>query len=234
MSDRFSRTRLMIGDEGLEKLRRAHVAVVGCGAVGSFAIEALARAGVGRLTLIDYDTVDESNINRQLFALFSTLGQQKTAVAKARVADISPDTIVTARDICVDGQVCETIFADAPDFVIDAIDDVSAKVALAGYLQSVSIPFAASMGAALRTRPADVRVGKMSQTSVCPLAATLRQKLKKAGVAMDFTCVYSVEKPVLVRAKGHQLGSLPTVTGIFGLTLANEAIRFLLEQKKSS
>ena len=226
--DRLMRTRLLIGDENVKRLQSSCVMIAGCGAVGSYATEALARAGIGHLKLVDCDTVAISNINRQLFALNSTIGQKKIEVAKARIADISPDIKVDVYDCFLDFSNADEIIQDV-DFVIDAIDSKDSKIAIYKTCQAKNIPFISSMGAALRTDATKIKIDKMSKTSVCPLAANLRQMCKKNNIKMDFPVVYSTEPAHTGRAENRQMGSLSTITGIFGLTLANYAIGKLIK-----
>lgn len=223
--DRLHRTRLLIGDENMAKLRAATVMIVGCGAVGSFAIEALARAGVGHLILIDFDNIEESNINRQLFALDSTIGQPKVDVAAARIFDINPETCVDVLNIFFDDNTSPDF---RPDFVIDAIDSTASKIALYKWCESNGIPFVSSMGAARKTDMGHITVGKLSRTSVCPLAAKMRRLARDAGVG-DFDVVYSTEPADKNVACGRVFGSMITITGTFGLALANIAIKKLLK-----
>lgn len=223
--DRFHRIRALLGDAAITRLHNATVMVVGCGAVGSFAIEALARSGVGHLILVDSDAVEPTNTNRQLFALTSTVGQKKVYVAAARVRDINPDAIVDAVDMFVDDKTMPDFM---PDFVIDAIDTVPSKIALYKWCQSRDIPFVSSMGAALKTDPRQIRVSKISQTSVCPLAAKVRSLIRNTDIE-DFTVVYSTEVPHKSAATGRVFGSIVTITGTFGLMLANMAIETIVQ-----
>ena len=218
--DRLHRTRLLFGDVGVEKLKKSTVMVVGCGAVGSFAIEALARTGVGHLVVVDFDTVAESNINRQLFALTSTVGAAKVDVAAARVRDINPDIVVDALNLRWDENSDVDI---VPDFVIDAIDSVESKVALYKWAHKHSVPLITSMGAASKTDPTQIKIAPISRTTVCPLAARVRRMVRGAGMP-DFPAVYSTELPVPVVGHAKNLGSIICVTGVFGLMMANFAI----------
>lgn len=218
--DRLHRTRLLFGDVGIEKLKKSTVMVVGCGAVGSFAIEALARTGVGHLVVVDFDTVEESNINRQLFALTSTVGAAKVDVAAARVRDINPDIAVDALNMRWDENSDVDI---VPDFVIDAIDSVESKVALYRWAHKHNVPLISSMGAASKTDPTQIKIAPISRTTVCPLAARVRRMVRGAGMP-DFPAVYSTEAPALVVGHAKNLGSTICVTGVFGLMMANFAI----------
>ena len=230
MADRLMRTRLLLGDEGVEKLQRSCVMVVGCGAVGSYAIEALARAGLGHLKLVDFDVVEVSNINRQLFALNSTIGEKKVQVAKERIYDISPDIKVETFDVFLNEQNADDLISDV-DFIVDAIDSRDSKIALYQTCQKKGIPFVSSMGAARRMDTSKILIDKMKNTTVCPLAFVLRKMCKEKNISMDFPVVYSVEQPVKAQIENRQMGSLSTITGIFGLTIANYAIKKILDKK---
>ena len=222
--DRLHRTRLLFGETGVDKLRASTVMVVGCGAVGSFAAEALARTGVGHIVVVDFDNIDPTNINRQLFALDSTVGTPKVDVACARIHDINPDTRVTAYNIRWDGATDVDV---RPDFVIDAIDDVPAKVALYKWCTKHNIPFISSMGAALKMDVTQVRIAPISQTCVCPLAARVRRAVRDMDLP-DFPVVFSSEPPAPVVGHAKNMGSNITVTGIFGLVAANYVIKNLV------
>ncbi len=245
MQNRLSRMRLMVGADGIKRLQKSHVMVVGCGAVGSYAIEALARAGIGRLTVVDFDKVSVTNINRQLFALSSTVGNKKVDVAKARVLDIAKEIQVQTMDLMVNAETLPDLLKKRPDFVVDAIDSLNPKCCLIEVLVKAGIPFVSSMGAALKTDPIKIQVAKMKKTINCPLAFFVRKRLRKRGVMMDFPVVYSPEltqdktklqwpekgnlKSGRVR---HEMGSFPTITGIFGLMCAHVAIQELTKEKQ--
>ena len=227
----FGRTKALLGEEKFARLQNAKVMIVGLGAVGGYALEALARAGVGHLLLVDFDRVEESNINRQILALTSTVGRKKSEVAAARVRDINPACEVTVRDMFVNAD-------NLPDLVIDAIDSLNPKCGLIEALQQRGIPFISSMGAALKTDPSKIRLQTLDQTRNCPLARFVRKRLKRRGCRLDkIVCVSSDEavsvpesalfmedKPSDGGRRRHTMGSLPTVTAVFGLTIANEAI----------
>lgn len=220
--DRLHRIRLLLGDDAVKKLQSKTVMVVGCGAVGSFAIESLARSGLGHLILVDFDKVEESNINRQLFALHSTIGCAKVDVARARILDISPDICVDALNMFWNENSNPDI---RPDFVIDAIDSVQSKIALYRWCTMHDIPFIASMGAAQKTDMTQIKVAKLSKTSVCPLASKIR-KLVRDELLPDFPVVYSTQSPI--KNDTGTLGSMITVTGNFGLCLADFVIKKLI------
>lgn len=224
MSDRLTRCRLLIGDEKITKLANSTVMVVGCGAVGSFAIEALARCGVGNIILIDFDVIEETNINRQIFATDSTIGHKKVAVAHERIADINPNIKVTALDMFFDDKADISI---RPDFIIDAIDTVDSKIALYRWALANKIPFISSMGAARKTDPKYIKIDKLSRTFACPLAARIRKIVREEHLG-DFPVVFSTEAPVPHGKSDKNFGSIITVTGAFGLYVANYAIQKLI------
>ncbi len=225
--DRLHRTRLLFGDEGVEKLKKSTVMVVGCGAVGSFAIEALARTGVGHIIVVDFDAVEESNINRQLFALESTVGRPKVDIAAARVRDINPDIVVEALNMRWDENTDIDI---VPDFIIDAIDSVESKVSLYKWAHARNVSLITSMGAASKTDPTHIKIAPISKTSVCPLAARVRHMVRGADLP-DFPAAFSTEAPAPVMGHAKNLGSVITITGTFGLMMANYVIGEIVRDK---
>ena len=239
--NRFCRIEQLIGRPALEKLKNARVAVFGLGAVGSYAVEALARAGIGYLRLVDCDAVRRSNFNRQLYALESTLGHPKAEVARARVMDINPACMVDARQAFVDGSTAPALLAQPLDVVVDAIDSVSPKVMLITAAVRAGLKVVASMGAATRLDPSKIRVGDIAETEVCPLAKFVRKKLRANGIEQGVRCIYSVEPArnipstigaepeTFVKGRPRQpMGSLSYATGIFGLLAACEAIKMIV------
>lgn len=225
----------------MARLREARVLVVGLGAVGSFATEALARSGVGHLRLVDSDKVAVSNCNRQLYALTSTLGKNKAELAAERVRDINPECEVDARVVFANAGTLPDLLARPLDVVVDAIDSLNPKVDLMAAALTANLPIFSSMGAARRRDPSLIRVADISKTRVCPLARAVRGRLHRRGIESGVTCVFSTEPapedsftqpeaediPASGRAR-VVMGSLPALTGIFGLTLANAVISFLL------
>ncbi len=236
--NRFSRTELLLGKEGLKKLVGARVVVVGLGAVGSYAVEGLARAGVGALRLVDFDKIRISNINRQLYALDSTVGRPKVEVARQRVLDINPQCKVETLEVFVSSETVGQILEGKPDVVIDAIDSVAPKLLLVSSAYHAGLYIISVMGAATRRDPTLIRVGDLAETKICPLARFMRKRLHRRGVDRGVRCVYSIEPvPPGVRQpaeededeydrgrKRAKLGSLSCLTGIFGLVAANEGI----------
>ena len=247
-NERFARLERLVGPEGLEKLENSKVTIIGLGAVGSYAVEAIARSGVGHLRLIDHDDVSVSNINRQLYALDSTVGKPKAELARQRVFDINPHCKIEALKLFVNEDTLDQALSGSPDILIDAIDSFLPKVKLLKAVVERRIPVISSMGAALRTDPSLIRVGPLYESSYCPLARKVRKLLRKWGASVDFPCVYSLEPTHELREgaigteedcedqpdhgrKRKPMGSLPTLTGIFGLTAANAAIKTLLSLK---
>jgi tRNA A37 threonylcarbamoyladenosine dehydratase len=240
MRDRFYRTELLLGKISLDRLHASHVTVCGLGAVGSYAVEGLARAGIGHLCLVDFDVVQASNINRQLYALESTVGRKKADVAFERVKDIHPDCAVEALDCFVDGETVNRVLDRRPDVVIDAIDSVGPKTELLASAVERGLSVISCMGAATRTDPFAIRVSDIGDTQWCPLARIIRKRLRRRGITRGVQCVYSVETsakatelepPPEVFDRGRPrrpLGSLSFITGIFGLVAAREAVRVVL------
>ena len=234
-TSRFMRTELLLGAEKMQKLHNSTVMIVGVGAVGGYALEAIARSGVGCIIIVDFDVFDETNINRQILALNSTIGQKKIEVAKKRVWDINPECSVIAIDKFVNRDNISELFSQHIDFVIDAIDTVSSKCLLLAELVKRNINFISSMGAALRTDTSCIKVSTLDKTQNCGLAKTIRSSLRQNGVDLRrIRCVYSNEQNqsqgILQNTNKEErniLGSLPTITAIFGLIAANEAIKTL-------
>jgi len=219
----------------MEQLRGASVLVFGVGGVGSHCIEALARSGIGHLILVDNDTVSLTNINRQSIALHSTVGQYKTKVMKEKIRDIDPAIRVDTYETFVLPDNVETVFREQPDYVIDAIDTVTAKLAVIEYAQERGIPVISSMGTGNKLHPELFEITDISKTSVCPLCRVMRRELKARGIA-HLKVVYSKEKPVDTsgRETGEDPGARRSVPGSIsfvppaaGLLIAGEVIREL-------
>lgn len=194
MENRSVRTAMLIGKDGVEKLKNSHVAVFGIGGVGSFAAEALARAGVGRLDLFDDDTVSESNINRQLIALCSTVGRYKTEVMKERILDINPSATVNAVNCFYTAENADEYDLSQYDFVIDAIDTVTSKLLLITRAAAAKTPLISSMGTGNKLHPEMLEISDIYKTSVCPLARVMRRELKTRGIK-KLPVLYSREEP---------------------------------------
>lgn len=227
----FSRAELLLGEEALEKLRSARVALFGIGGVGSFAAEALARGGVGHITLVDGDTVSITNINRQLIALHSTVGKEKTAVMAERIADISPETEVETYPVVYGAENRDLLDFSTYDYVIDAIDTVTSKLILIEEAKKAGVPVISCMGTGNKFHPERFEVTDISKTSVCPLAKVMRKELKVRGIK-NVKVVYSKEepqKPVASTETGKRQipGSLSFVPPVAGLLLAGEVIRHI-------
>ncbi|MGI9538003.1 MAG: tRNA threonylcarbamoyladenosine dehydratase [Desulfocapsaceae bacterium] len=234
---------MLLGPESFKRLSQSHVTVIGLGAVGGYALEALARTGIGRLTVVDFDTIQPTNINRQILAMESTMGCSKVAAAADRIRDINPSCRIEPLELFIDDITVEEVFSRSPDIIVDAIDSMNPKVQLLRACYHSGIPTFSSMGAALRTDPLAIRTGDLSESNHCPLAKRIRKRLRKDNIVSGITCVYSTEKvdfdyhqeiePTQIEAgmdrgrKRNTLGSLPTITAIFGLVLANEIIRVL-------
>lgn len=236
MINEFSRTELLLGEEGIEKLRKAKVMVFGVGGVGAHCIEALARCGVGELILIDNDTVSLTNINRQSIAFHSTVGKYKTEVMKEKIADICPEIKVKTFERFVLEDNLDDLFAEEPDYIIDAIDTVTAKLTLAEKAQEKQIPLISSMGTGNKLHPEMFEIADIAKTSVCPLCKVMRKELKVRGVN-KLKVLYSKEKPVDVSGrcteeeKGTRRslpGSISFTPPVAGLIIAGEVVRELV------
>ncbi|MBR3298476.1 MAG: tRNA threonylcarbamoyladenosine dehydratase [Clostridia bacterium] len=239
MKDEFSRSALLLGEEAVEKLAASRVAVFGVGGVGGFAVEALARSGVGALDLIDSDTVARSNLNRQIIALQSNIGSYKVDAAAERVRSINPDCRVTAHRIFYLPETAHEFDFSEYDYVIDAIDTVSGKLMLVMAAEEAKTPIICSMGAGNKLDPTAFRVADIYQTAVCPLARVMRRELKKRGIK-KLKVVYSEEEPAAHRWSDEKTeavpegssrrsipGSVAFVPSVVGLIIAGEVIKDL-------
>ena len=228
--EKFIRTEMLIGKENLERLKESHVAVFGIGGVGSYTTEALTRAGIGQLTLIDADTVNESNINRQLIATVNTVGLNKVEVAKSRILEINPDAKVNVYPIFFDDETVGEIDFSGVDYIIDAIDSVKSKVALIALAKEKGIPIISSMGTGNKLDPTKFEVADISKTSVCPLARVMRKQLGLRGIK-HLKTVYSKEDAITPTplSEGNRLRPIPAsisfVPSVAGLIIAGEVIK---------
>ena len=229
----FSRTALLLGQEGVEKLKKARVAVFGVGGVGGYVVEALARSGVGTLDLIDNDTVSLSNINRQIIALHSTVGRLKTEVAAERAKDINPDVTVYKHNVFYLPETAAQFDFSKYDYVVDAIDTVSGKIALIEQAKKANVPIISAMGAGNKMDATAFRVADVSKTSVCPLARVMRRELKKRGIE-HLKVVYSEEEPLPAKTVDEETGkpipaSVAFIPSVAGLIIAGEVIKDLIK-----
>lgn len=234
MIDIFYRTRMLLGDAAVQRLRVAHVILFGVGGVGSFAAEALARAGVGGITLVDNDQVALTNINRQLIALQSTLGRKKVDVMAERIRDINPEAASDGHDLFLSAETIGTFDFSQYDYVLDAIDTVSAKLLLADNCYRSEIPLISSMGTGNKIDPTKLTVGDIFETSCDPLARIMRRGLRKLGIE-KLKVVYSTEeprKPVFepdeITGRRCAPASISFVPPVAGMILAGEAIKDLI------
>ena len=233
------RTRLLLGDDALGRLKASRVAVVGLGGVGAMAAEMLARAGVGSLVLVDADTVSESNINRQLPAMHSTVGQYKCDVMRSRLLDINPGiSVQTIKEFLCEDNIPLLLGGLELDVVVDCIDTLSPKIALVQHCLGRGVRLVSSMGSGAKTDATRVRVDDISRTIQCPLARMLRKRLHKLGITTGFTAVYSTERPdhdAMVieetRNKKSQTGTISYLPAVFGCVCAQAAVSILVSVK---
>lgn len=252
MSERFTRTEMLLGKEAMSILAKSKVIVFGLGGVGGYTVEALARSGVGNLTLVDNDVVSESNINRQIIALWQTVGKYKTDVCAERVLSINPDINVTKKQMFFLPENAQNIDFTEFDYIVDAIDTVSAKICLAETASRLGIPIISSMGTGNKLNPAMLEVDDIYSTSVCPLARVMRTELRKRGIK-SLKVVYSKEPPISPKAvqaaqdndnaqlvgedsdkqrKRSIPGSTAFVPPAAGLIIASEVIKDLISSSK--
>ena len=239
---------LLLGKEKVAKLKKAFVVVIGIGAVGSYATEALSRAGVRHLRLVDFDTIKPTNFNRHLLAITPNLGKLKAEAAKERIAQINPHCKVEVVNAFAAEETMAQIVEGKPDLVIDAVDSLNPKVQILAYCHAKKIPVISSMGAALRMNIFSIKAGDLFKTTGCPLARYVRSRLRRRGIQKGIFCIYSdtpvseepIEKTRILNAeqdndrgrKRHKLGSTPTVTGAFGLAVAHHALLYLIGDLK--
>ena len=233
MAHEFSRTELLIGEDGLKRLGDATVMVLGIGGVGSHCVEALARSGVGTLILVDNDKVSLTNVNRQSIAYLSTVGEYKTKLMKERVEDICAETVVYTHELFILPENLEQIFERKVDYIIDAIDTVTAKLAVIAYAKEREIPIISCMGTGNKLHPELFEITDISKTSVCPLCKVMRKELKNRGIS-HLKVLYSKETPIDVsnQTTGEDLGNRRSLPGsisfvppVAGLLIAGQVIR---------
>lgn len=227
MKEEHERTKLLIGDDGIETLKKTKVCIFGVGGVGGYVVEALARAGIGNICIVDKDVVSVSNINRQIIALQSTVGKPKVQVMKERIADISPDTLVEARQMFYLPENSDDFEFSEYDYIIDAIDNVTAKIDIIVKCKQCGTPIISSMGTGNKLHPELFEISDIYKTQMCPLAKVMRRELKARQIKR-LKVVYSKEEPVY---KGRTPGSISFVPSIAGLLIAGEVIRDVLKIK---
>lgn len=241
MINQFSRSQVLLGEAAMEKLSASRVAIFGIGGVGSYAVEALARSGVGHFVLIDNDVISLTNVNRQLHATMDTIGRSKTQVMAERIRSINPEAEVREINEFYLPENHDLFFTDRLDYIVDAIDTVTGKLDLVQEAEKRGIPIISSMGAGNKLNPADFEVADIYQTSVCPLARVMRQKLKKLGIK-KLKVVYSKEEPIKAQAPAEETagstgrdalrrsvpGSIAFVPSVVGLMAASEVVKDLV------
>ena len=224
MDNMFSRTKLLIGEDNIKKLNNSKVAIFGIGGVGSYVVEGLSRAGIGNFILVDKDTVDITNLNRQIIATRDTIGKDKVEVSKERILSINPDANVEIRkEFFLPGS--ENFLDNSIDYIVDAIDTVTGKIELVVRASEKNIPIISSMGTGNKLDPTRLEVSDISKTEVCPLAKVMRKELKKRNIN-KLKVVYSKEEPITVG--GSTPGSISFVPSVAGLIIAGEVIKDIL------
>lgn len=227
MDEQFERSKLLIGEKGVQKLHNAKVAVFGIGGVGSFVVEALARAGIGELVLVDDDTIALSNINRQIHATHDTVGKYKVDVMKERVNSIYPKCNVVVNKVWYSKECEEKIIDNSFNYVIDAVDNVSAKLEIIRNAKKNNVKVISAMGTGNKLNPTMFEIADISKTSVCPLAKVIRKELKKENI-LNVKVVYSKEEPIF--NDSENIGSISFVPSVAGLIIAGEVIKDILKQ----
>lgn len=228
MENQFEREIRLIGGDGLGKLKSSRVIVFGLGGVGSYTVEALARSGIGSLAIVDADKVCLSNLNRQLIALHSTIGQLKVDVAEKRIHDINPDCTVTKFPMFYLPESADEIDLSGYDYIVDCIDTIIAKIELIVRSQAIKVPMISCMGTGNKLDPGKLQVADISKTSVCPLARVMRLELRKRGIN-HLKCVFSTEEPI--HTGMSEPGSTAFVPSVAGLLVASAVIRDLLAER---
>lgn len=225
MKEQFSRTAQLLGNENVEKLFDKHVIVFGVGGVGGYVVEALVRSGVGNISIVDNDVVNESNINRQIIAFHSTIGMQKVEVLKNRILDINPECQVFVHNQFFLPENSNDFDFSIYDYVVDAVDTVTAKIEIIKKSKESNVPVISSMGTGNKLNPVGFKVSDISKTKVCPLARVMRNELKKRGIS-KVKCVYSEENPVIQTKTPASVAFVPPVAG---LLIASEVIEDLIK-----
>lgn len=227
MKEQFSRMAQLLGNENVENLFDKHVIVFGVGGVGGYVVEALARSGIGKISIVDNDVVNESNINRQIIALHSTVGMQKVEVLKNRILDINPECQVFVYNQFFLPENSNDFDFSIYDYVVDAVDTVTAKIEIIKKSKESNVPVISSMGTGNKLNPMGFKVSDVSKTKVCPLARVMRNELKKRGIS-KVKCVYSEENPVIQTQTPASVAFVPPVAG---LLIASEIVKDLCIEK---
>ena len=231
MLNQFSRTELLIGQEGIKKLQNSKVAIFGIGGVGSFVVEGLVRAGIGKFVLVDKDTVDITNLNRQIIATRKTVGKPKVEIAKERILEINPDAKVEIYQQFFMPD-SEEILDNTVDYVVDAVDTVTAKIELVVRANKLNIPIISSMGTGNKLDPTRFEVTDIYKTSVCPLAKVMRKELRTRGIE-KLKVVYSKEEPIKLNdAKKQVPGSVSFGPSVVGLIIVGEVVKDIIKKKR--
>lgn len=233
MSNRFCRTEIMLGADAMERLKNASVAVFGVGGVGGFAAEGIVRSGIGSITLVDDDVAAESNLNRQIIALTSTIGRPKVSLMAARARDINPDVMIDERIMRYDESTAESFDFTKYDYIVDAIDSVTSKLILIERAKAAGVPIISCMGAGNKLDPTAFQVADISETSVCPLARVVRRELKKRGIVRGVKVVYSREPAIfpedgsekILPGKHRITGSIAFVPSVAGMIIAGTVVK---------
>ncbi len=226
MENQYTRTVALLGENAIKKLKKCRVAVFGVGGVGSYTVEALARSGVGAVDLIDNDVFNVTNINRQLYATHKTLGEFKVDTAKKRIAEINPECTVATHKMFYLPENADSINLSEFDYIVDAIDTVSAKIELIKRAEACGVPVISSMGTGNKIHPEMLEISDIYKTSVCPLAKVMRTRLKKEGIK-KLKVVYSKETPI--QNADNIIGSVPFVPSVAGLIIAGEVVKDLIK-----
>lgn len=228
MNESFIRTGQLIGEKALNKLNNSHVAIFGVGGVGGYAFESLIRSGIGHIDIFDKDIVSQSNLNRQIIATTDTIGKVKVDVAKQRALLINPDVDIKTFNVFYLPENAKEYDLTGYDYIVDAIDTVSAKIVLIENAKKANVPIISCMGAGNKLDPSAFRVADISQTSVCPLAKVMRRELKKRNIE-KVKVVFSIEQSVNNETNQNTIGSLASVVGSAGFLIANEVIKDLIK-----
>ncbi len=229
MTERFERTSRLIGEDALKKLNNSCVTVFGVGGVGSYVVESLVRSGVGKIILFDNDKVCESNINRQIIATYQTIGMPKVKAAQERLKSINPDVIIEMHETFVTPEAVETLDFNGVDYIVDAIDNVTAKIAIILKAKEKEIPIISSMGTGNKLCPEMLKIADISKTSVCPLARVMRYELRQRGVN-HLKVLFSEEKPIPPKSDDPRTpASISFTPSVAGLLISAEVIKDIIK-----